>query len=366
MKFFERQLTYQFIKNTGLMDMSKIKDAHDFHLIMEAWHSSKGSPDVGQEMRIEDAWYEDKCPYYLVYPNIVPILTKLDLYSIPNQSVELPRRTLCLRMADVEGTPYEDRAIRFCCNDAMYYLRTVSITRAFGVNHDTLKLGPSIFIWLDFGECIPLDMRVIVPTPNWSKLMWDAVLGNPSGQCMVNFPVNYYHHTPLPEGKTIGETFNTLPYDITAMLGATIPRETILKALQLVFTICMIDAGDRTLIEPDILRKDEEKFDRELTDAETEKYLAKAAKRRGTIGWHVGRQYHEEHARKIPGTPYMVPPHPMHFWVGEGRKKCIFKTRRGWVTHREKIETVPTGYQVPREHDNLPPEVSTGKEGDHE
>ena len=114
---------------------------------------------------------------------------------------------------------------------------------------------------------------------------------------------------------------------------------------KLVIAISMIDSGDTFLLEPDILQKDELKYrDRELTPEELEKYQAKA-KQRGKFGWHLGRQYHEEHARKRPGTPYVVPPHPMHFWVGQGRTRCILKTRKGWITEREKLTKVPTGYE---------------------
>ena len=101
------------------------------------------------------------------------------------------------------------------------------------------------------------------------------------------------------------------------------------RVVSLVTTLCLL--GDNPeLITPSILTKDEGST-RDLTG------LVEKARRRGKIGWEVGRD--------IEVAPHIRRPHPALVWTGEGRTTPRIVLRKGFVVHRSKIEALPTGYE---------------------
>jgi hypothetical protein len=67
--------------------------------------------------------------------------------------------------------------------------------------------------------------------------------------------------------------------------------------------------------------------------------LAANARRRGNIGWHVGR--------RIQVMPHVRAACPAaNYWTGEGRKIPTVGFRRGAVIRRKKFSSVPTGFMV--------------------
>lgn len=93
-------------------------------------------------------------------------------------------------------------------------------------------------------------------------------------------------------------------------------------------------AEDPTIIEPDVLSKDELKYER----TKDQKYVDKA-RRRGKVGWHIGKTFET--------IPHYRRPHPALYHVGKGRKEQRIVFRAGSVVHREKMTKVPTGYITP-------------------
>ncbi len=86
---------------------------------------------------------------------------------------------------------------------------------------------------------------------------------------------------------------------------------------------------DTDLIVPDILSKDEGK---ELTDA-----IINRAHNRGKIGWKIGAG--------IEVCPHVRIPHLFNACVGPGGKQRKLMWRKGSVIHRDKIKSIPTGFE---------------------
>ena len=61
------------------------------------------------------------------------------------------------------------------------------------------------------------------------------------------------------------------------------------------------------------------------------------AKRRGKIGWNVGRN--------IEVSPHIRGPSPAAlYWTGKGHSVPIIRFRAGCVVHKKKISEIPTGF----------------------
>jgi hypothetical protein len=90
-------------------------------------------------------------------------------------------------------------------------------------------------------------------------------------------------------------------------------------------------ADDPSVIEPDVLGKDQARFQQ----TGDRKYIDKAH-RRGKVGWNVGH--------RMEVMPHYRRPHMALVWTGAGRAVPKVGPRRGSVVHREKIEKVSSGF----------------------
>jgi hypothetical protein len=100
--------------------------------------------------------------------------------------------------------------------------------------------------------------------------------------------------------------------------------------VRLCCSLCLLE-HDPSVIEPDVLSKDRDKFEQTGDD----KYVDKAH-RRGKIGWNVGRH--------IEVAPHYRQPHMALVWTGHGRAVPKIVPRRGSVVHRELVAKVPSGF----------------------
>ena len=137
------------------------------------------------------------------------------------------------------------------------------------------------------------------------------------------------------QGRTLEESFqesaaNTRNYIIAENFMSDEQYPLVLDCLRLCATLCLL-ADDPSVIEPDVLAKDQARF-RQTGD---EKYIDKAH-RRGKVGWNVGR--------RMEVVPHYRRPHMALVWTGRGRAVPKVVPRRGSVVHREKVERVPSGY----------------------
>ncbi len=97
---------------------------------------------------------------------------------------------------------------------------------------------------------------------------------------------------------------------------------------------------DPQVVEPVVLRDDEDKYEKYPDQA-----LVEEARRRGNYGWHVGKS--------IEVSPHVRAACPAAlYWTGEGRKIPKIRFRRGSIVHRKKLTEMPTGY-LEEPHDTL-------------
>ena len=110
--------------------------------------------------------------------------------------------------------------------------------------------------------------------------------------------------------------------------------EKVFKVVSAVFL--MAKDPNHSLISPIVMKKDQEKYD---LNSNT-KYVEKA-KRRGLVGWDIGKD--------IEFSPHMRRPHFGLRWTGKGREVPKIVPINGCIVRRNKMTKVPTGYLEPKE-----------------
>ena len=95
-------------------------------------------------------------------------------------------------------------------------------------------------------------------------------------------------------------------------------------------SLCLLE-NDPSIISPDVLSKDRDRFEQ----TGDEKYVDKAH-RRGKVGWDGGRQ--------VEVMPHYRRPHLRLAWTGPGRAVPKIVPRRGSIIHRRAVEKVPSGF----------------------
>ena len=270
--------------------------------------------------RWDKQWAADGRPYYLVYPSLIPMLTRLNLDQVDCSSIRLPHGL-------------------------------TSLLVRFPVGHELM--GTAKTIWM---------AERVFETPEIQDADFTAcrslVIGIDNGDVRDGHTVFHVHEFPL----TVGLTAN----DLTTSLGTIgdtarqmdscadehAPPVGYPKAdtelalngdhklghhfLRLACTLCLI-GDDPSILEPEVLAKDQHRVD----EANVQQLVEKA-QRRGNFGWALGRA--------IETIPHYRRPHPALVWTGVGRTTPKVIMRKGSVVHREVVAAVPTGYG--REHDN--------------
>ena len=143
-------------------------------------------------------------------------------------------------------------------------------------------------------------------------------------------PIYTYRNFPRRSGLTVEQSLAGLGKGVTADMGVQVPESLVTDCVRLCCSLCLLD-NDPSVIEPDVLSKDRDKFE-QTGDA---KYVDKAH-RRGKVGWNVGRH--------IEVIPHYRRPHMALVWTGTGRAVPKIVPRRGSVVHRELVEKVPSGW----------------------
>lgn len=298
MKFHEHPNSWALFKKSGLAEKVGI----DTPEAMYDWLCGISDPNEPTNIlglrhaAFDREWHKLGCPYYDVYPSVIPMLTTLNL-NIPGDQIRPPHslRHLVLRLPEA-GYHIEYNGL---------IVRTVFLSFQTCARHQgSREIAPAVCVGIDIGE---RDITGFIPMFT-----------------MRTFPI---------DERPIEETMTSLR-DYSSMTdGIKIPPELIDDCVRLALTTCLI--GDNPeLITPQVLRKDERKLDD--ADEERRKQLQDKAKRRGKFGFSLGAQ--------IEKAPHFRRPHLATVWTGQGRKVPKVVMRKGSVVHREKIETVPTGY----------------------
>ncbi len=253
----------------------------------------------------DQQWIADRKPYYNVYPSIIPLLTKIDL-DFPGDAVHFPHNLTSLVVRLPKGhnqivSPHGE-------------LRSILVAPCnAGPVADLVKYpGPGLGVYLDCGE-------------------------KRAGSDLSLFDYAIFRLG----GINVQQSLDLTPIDAySQMQDVSFSGGWRKQAIQLLITLLLIQ-DDPNLINPDVLSKDDPELLNAIgkNDQERIKFLRDRAFRRRGPGWEIGRRY-----ERIPGAPYVVPPHPQRYWVGTGRTKCVVKTRSGYVVDKTKIIQLPTGY----------------------
>jgi len=261
----------------------------------EAWNiaAAKDDPTLANRCTAEKLWIQDRCPYYNVYPSIVPMLTRLKL-DIDSALIKLPMEVLEIRL------PTNKNVFTWEQDGKEESIRCLLIS---GCN---LQGQGGITIWMDLGERQkPID----IPT--------------------ISLPVYTYRNFPTAKGVSVESTLD-LEADMESLaVGLQLPTDVEMDCLRLVCTLCLI-GNDAELISPDVLVKDREKFEKTLDPK-----FVKKAHRRGKKGWNIGAG--------MEVIPHIRRPHPALVWYGPKKSLCKIVMRKGSIVHRETVERIPTG-----------------------
>jgi hypothetical protein len=267
-------------------------------------------------LTMETEWHEAGRPYYNLWPSIIPALTKLHM-DADSSFFRLPLDQLLIRLPvndnslswEWQGKPYSVRAV-LCGNVQLITEVNGKAMSGWAGKQDPALMKRGIAMWIDAHEPLP-----------------DAYAGLASNRLHRMM----YKHVVCEEGKSIEWSFDNIPAHDSADVGVNYPDQVVRDVARIVCTLCLM-AEDKDLVEPIVLRSDEDKFDRT-----GDLGLVTKAIRRGNYGFNVGRN--------IECVPHVRSASPAAlYWTGPGRKVPRIRFRRGTVVHRKRLASVPTGF----------------------
>lgn len=226
----------------------------------------------------ERNWYDNKRPYYNVWPGIAAKLLTLDISKVRASACELPVDPILIRFAEATDFLFDDgRPVQ-------------TILFAMGAAR--------------FPKQMPFTSICIARSSGF--------------ETRIPFALN--------ADETIGtnrESFVTKDMDAKR-------AEFSQKTMSLCLSLCLL-ATDTSIIEPDVLSADRTKFEETLED----KYVERA-RRRGKVGWNVGRL--------VAVSPHYRRGHFALRWTGKGGAVERIVWINSTVVKRKSVTDVPTGY----------------------
>lgn len=315
MQFNDYVTTYQLLgrNRPGVKQLG----LEEFHrsMIEEMGTASLSRQTARNQLAGEHAWYQERCPYYNVWPAILPALLKLDLAKVPATALRLPCQTLVLRL------PVDSRVSPFDAPPwGSFWLQSVFVSALQTYDKHTKTLLPSGAHLVVYPSCGEYTVQ--------GRYVPEARIAMGS----QTFPV---------VDRTVGD----LLAEVTALQhnedGLHLPNEVFDAAFRLLAACCLL-GDDPALISPDVLSKDKHRFDPYHPD----QALIERAKRKGKVGWNVG----EALERTGESSPHFRMPHLALYHTGPGGSIPRIQLRTGReggpiVVHRDRLREVPTGYQ---------------------
>lgn len=260
----------------------------------------KRGEDVLNLLRAEYLWIRNRRPYYKVYPAIVEALCRLKLnekYECP----EIPQGQLSVRFA-VGHEPQTKDGIRIC---ALFLtnlgLRTPSGRESKGITVEADLLNPPN------KEDFHPFLFTMDPNPHFYDSVEDLIERGQDPNCRL------FHEDSLSAKK-----------EVQAL------------ATRIALTVCML-RDDPDIITPDILVEDERRY--EKASDEWKRKAEKRARKRGKIGWNIGKE--------METVPHFRRPHLAIRHTGPNRTVPKVVRVKACTVHRDKLTKVPTGYVLP-------------------
>jgi hypothetical protein len=295
MNFYRYQTLWSLLKKIGHRGAFSSKEQFFDHYM----HTAEMSGDCFAFRRaaLEKSWEELQCPYYHLYPAIVPMLLRLNL-DIP-----------CSVLKSISVQPIEVRLPNTLEAPGLVWPggRVQSLLMGLQpvpVSADAEDLTLGLVIAFDVGE---LDQ---------------------DGHSILSFKF-----FPLRDDMSIEEACSLLPAHESLDIGVPIPQDTMVAVVKLCACIALIDQNS-DIIAPDVRIVDKAKWGGASED--TRLAMVEAAKRRGKYGWNIGAD--------IECIPHYRRPHPALVRVGKGRMLSRIVMRKGSVVHKSKLTTIPTGF----------------------
>jgi len=249
-----------------------------------------GSAQFFAQMLNERDWEKARRPYYNLWPSIVPMLTRLNL-DLDSNLIQLPLPALCIRFPkDTAKNP-----LKFEWKGDEVSVRCIMMGE--------INEGTGISVLIDIGEVM------------------DG----------VGVPIYTYRNFPRKPGLTVEQSIDGLgKVGLFSEIGVQVPDSIIMDCIRLCCSLCLLE-NDPSIISPDVLADDRAKFE----TSGDQKFVDKA-RRRGKIGWDVGKH--------IEVIPHFRRPHMTLVWTGSGRTVPKIVPRRGSIVHREAVEKLPSGF----------------------
>lgn len=301
MKFHEWQTLYEFAGEDGK------------RLGLAAYYNEARGMVLSRQLDIESAcivateyeWYGLSRPYFKVWPAVMKALLNVSLdVKLNSFSSDAPRSI----------------AIRFC--DGSEPL--VAGRRMCSMIIGRIDSNSVVFIGCRSISCNPRrDEEVIQSYQAFNirtggDLTIQELLDLKASSKEINYIRSCKHVSGTVEGSPVSLELSRAMIRCSAAI--------------------MLLANDPSIITPDVLSKDAERYARE-TDEDWKRRAEERAKRRGKVGWNIGAEYEV--------CPHYRRPHFGIRHTGKGRTTPRIVPIKGAVVHRSKLTEVPTGYILP-------------------
>lgn len=303
MEFFKYIDSWTWGKRFGLAEKFKTRD--EFWQFQSESSIVMKAAFVWRQTEMEKAWIKLERPYYQVYSAIIPMLLNLKL-SIP-----------CSALSHMTMQPVELR-LPTVGNEELFQFKDVNSGQMhrvesimFGIqdvptDHGSDDLCKGLVVFYDVGE-----------------------------KHDIGYPILMSKFFPLRDDLSLQEACDLLPKHHSYYEGVVIPESVILNVVKLCACVALIDQ-DPNIVSADILVDDMGKWDK--ASAEERIRLIEKAHRRGKKGWNIGKE--------IEVLPHYRRPHPAIVWTGKGRTAGKIIMRKGSIVHRNKVTSVPTGFET--------------------
>jgi len=252
---------------------------------------------------VEHSWYQLGRPYYKIYPAIIPALVHLN-QAITHEHLKFDKMALSLRFAEVSPL-------------------TVGKWRCESVLAGIMPLAAYIDDELQWFKYL-----VVMPTVwNGDKRVWDGYT-----PILMQLPHANGEATQKAKETTLGESLDLFVKTWLDQGRDVEELELVRRSVILTAMVGLLDK-DESLISADVLSKDLPRW--YGASEEQRQVMEERAKRRGKVGWVVGREYEV--------CPHFRRPHFAVRHTGEGRKIPKVVAVKSSIVHRTKITTVPSG-----------------------
>lgn len=288
MKFFDYPTIYEAMRDHRVVEADRLS--------AESWYRQVGhqqaNPMVQRQVCEECHWIADRRPYYSVWPLVAPALARVKL-DVAGTQVRLPLPRMLIRFAEpLDG------------------MHTIFVSH-FDVD-DNIGLGA----WCDSGDRVTTNVATS-----------DADAGKD-----VPLPNLTYCALRLGEA-TVEESISEAAKGFSEIANYEYRMKQATSMLKIIVAVCLM-ATDPDLVTADVLKKDQDKFEKTGADSYIEK-----AHNRGKIGWDVGARL----TAMSESSPHFRRPYFGLRWTGVGRAIPKVVPIKGCVVKRSKIVKVPTG-----------------------